>query len=132
MSEKLESRTLKGALIDLCAGAEVVNVQSSSDRSAMPMLYMQPHYDIEALQSYLNILEETLPLSCIRTSKEYSGLPVVANIEVKDPKFTATSRAKVGSISRDSNSLESIQAHWSLKPTGSDMDTIGNGTIYRS
>jgi hypothetical protein len=69
---------------------------------------MQLRYDVELLQSYLSILGETVPSSCIQIRKEYSGLPAVTDIEVKDPKFTEKSKAKVGSISRDSNSPESI------------------------
>ena len=97
ISRHPESRNLKGAIVEFGPGAEVANVEFSSDYSGVQISCMQSDCSVEQLQSYLAILGEIVPSSCIRIMKGISTLPVNAHVKVKDPEFAKRLKARVDS-----------------------------------
>ena len=72
-------------------------MEFSSDYSGVQISCTQSECNVEQLQSYLAILGEIFPSSCIRIMKGISTLPVNTHVKVKDPEFTKRLKARVNS-----------------------------------
>lgn len=93
-TRELEARNLRGASVMFGPGAQVHDVEFSSDYSAVQMTSLQPNCDAEAFQGYLAALGETVPLSLIRVKTVTKPPSVVANARIRDSGFAQRLKLK--------------------------------------
>ena len=92
---QVESRILKGVLIDFGPGAGVLSIKHPSDYSAIQLSCNMPHRNAENLAAYMfAFFREPVGLSRIHIISDPDACPVIAQVQVKDPGFAARIKSK--------------------------------------
>lgn len=87
---QVESRILRGVLVDFGPGASVLSIKHPSDYSAILLSCNVPNRTAGDLAIYMfAFFREPVGLSCVHVTTGPDAGPVVAHVQVKDPGFAA-------------------------------------------
>ncbi|KAM0800366.1 hypothetical protein BDR22DRAFT_889416 [Usnea florida] len=95
LAGQVETRIVKGALVDFGPGANILSMQHPADYSAIHISCHKPHRNAEDMMALMfGFFTETVGFPRIHIITEPDACPVTAHVQVEDPSFAARIKRK--------------------------------------
>lgn len=119
----MDSRVLKGALVDFGPGADVLSMKHSSDYSAIQFSCDKGQCNASHFAMYMfSLFQETVGLTRIHVITDPDAYPGIAHVQVKDPTFAARIKSKC-----DRHAKWIRQRKMSVRPVPVEMEYERSG-----